>query len=264
MKISICINADTRDGFRDDATQVVNSFHGCRSEDFLIDGVLNKIKFFEGFDKEVILHVDEHNAIPKSILSRLQEITTTLIVRKHTSEHAFNDWSYHRCLSMATGDIVCHVDQDTACFTSGKGAIDRMIDMLNQYAFVSYPSHWSPRAVHDESFGSRTWASTRFFLCKRPALKLHELAECIAEPEWGYQRYGDSPRRCNWTEHFLALINNDSVYYPPINLDELTVFSWGSYRRGVLQELNNYEYNSIKSFIHSCGGIQYPVDVHVK
>lgn len=261
--ISVCINVDTRDGFQDENTAVENTFHGCRSEDFLIDGVLNKIKFFEGFNKEVIVHVDKHNPIPDSILFRLQEISDTLVVRNHTNEHAFNDWSYLRCLRLATGDLVCHVDQDTACFTSSPQPINSMIELLNHYSFVSYPSHWSPRSVHDETFGHRTWASTRFFLCKREALKFDELENCTREPNWGYEKYGDSPRRCNWLEHFLTLTNNDSCYYPSIDLENYAIFSWGSYRKGVLKELNNMDYENVKHFINSKGGISYPVDVHI-
>ena len=261
--ISICINVDTRDGFQEENTEVINSFHGCRSEDFLIDGVLNKIKFFEGFETEVILLVDEHNNIPKSILSRLQEITNTLIVRKHTSEHAFNDWNYWRCLSMANGNYVCHFDQDTVAFTSSTECIINLLDLLNNYSFVSYPSYWSPKAVEDASFGNRTWASTRFFICKRESLKLDELANCIREPEWGYRKYGDSPRRCNWTEHFLSLINNDSVFYPPMDIEKYAIFCWKNYRRGIFKELNNLSYDAIKKFISDNKGIQYPCDLAI-
>lgn len=263
MLISIVINADTREGFQNESSSAEHMFDGCKSEDFLIDGVLNKIKFFDGFDKEVILHIDRHNDVPDSVLQRLQQICDTVLIRKHTHENNFNDWNYLRALKLARGDVICHLDQDTAAFAESPASIQSMIDLLSGYSFVSYPSHWSPRAVHDESFGKRTWASTRFFLCKKEALKFDELENCIKEPNWGYEKYGDSPRRCNWLEHFLTLINNDSCYYPPMNIDQLAIFSWASYRTGILKELNNKPYPEVIEFINSNGGIQYPVDLRI-
>lgn len=257
MKISIVINADTRD----QKDEMGGMFSGVVSEDFLTHGVQNKIDFFNGFDKEVILHIDEHNPVSEELTAKLTNLSDKLIIRKHTDEHSFNDWNYCRALSMATGDFVCHVDQDTACFTSGKEYVDELINHLNVYNFVSYPSHWTPKAVHDETFGKRTWASTRFFICKRESLKLDELAECIKEPEWGYTKYGDSPRRCNWTEHFLSLINEDSVYYPPVELHKGAIFSWSKYKQGTLAILNQMPYEEIKQWIIHRGNIQYPVDV---
>lgn len=259
--LSVCINADTRDGFLEESTTMGSMFSGCRSEDFLIDGVLNKIKFFEGFDKEIILHIDKHNPIPEHVMAKLQEIVDVLLIRNHTEEHSFNDWNYLRCLGLAKGTLVCHVDQDTACFTSGKEYVKELIKNIDDYAFVSYPSHWTPRAVHDESFGRRTWASTRFFICQRESLKLDEIANCINEPEWGYEKYGDSPRRCNWTEHFLTLVNSNSCFYPPIELHKGAIFNWSAYKKGTLNLLNNIPYEEVKQWILHRGGIQYPVDV---
>lgn len=257
MKLSIVINADTRDA----KDEMGGMFSGVVSEDFLIHGVLNKINFFKGFDTETIVHIDEHNPISEELILRLTSIADKLIIRKHTDELCFNDWNYHRALSMATGDIVCHADQDTACFTSDEEYVQELISNLNVHKFVSYPSHWTPRAVHDETFGKRTWASTRFFICKKESLKLDQLAECIKEPEWGYSKYGDSPRRCNWTEHFLSLCNNDSVFYPPVELHKGAIFSWSKYKQGTLQILNEMPYEEVKQWILHRGGINYPVDV---
>jgi hypothetical protein len=261
MKISVCINVDTRDGFEGESSTAEHMFEGCRSADFLVAGVLNKMKFFDGFDKEIILHVDEHNTLPNEILCRLREITDTLVVRKHTHEISFNDWTYLRTLQLATGDIICHVDQDTACYTDSKDYVQELIDSLEGFRFVSYPSHWTPHPVHDDSFQNKFWASTRFFLCKKETLKLDELAKCIEEPEWMYAKYGDSPRRCNWTEHYLAKINDNDVYYPPIQLHRGAIFSWASYKTGTLNMLNNAAYEGVKQWIIHRGGIQYPVDV---
>lgn len=264
MNVSIVINLDSRDGFQEQQSEIGGLFSGCKSTDFFVDGILNKRYFFSGFDLEVIAYVDKHQEIPASIVDAMSGICDKIMVRAHTDEVCFNDWNYHRALSMATGDIVCHVDQDTACFTSGKSYVEELIGYLDHYKFVSYPSHWTPNPVHDESFGGLFWASTRFFLCKREDLKLDELALCIQDPEWMYAKYGDSPRRCNWTEHYLAKINSNSVLYPPVELHKGAIFSWGSYKNGTLAGLNQLTYEEVKQWVLHNNGIQYPVDIFCK
>jgi hypothetical protein len=254
VKISAVINVDTRPQ-RDSIDAM---FQGVCNLDFLVDGVKNKIKFLEGFDKEIILYVDEHLPIPYEKLLELQGITDTLIVRKHTSEPSFNDWNYIRGLQMASGDYVIHFDQDCAAFTSGKEAVQEMIDLLETYSYVSYPSHWTPNAVHDPTFNYR-WCSTRFFICKRQTLNFPEIIKCLTDYDYFCNTYKPS-RACPWVEHFLGLIANSNVYYPPINLDKLAIFSWGSYKAGTLSELNNMDYQQVKSWVAS-RGIRYPNDL---
>lgn len=261
MKISIVINCDTRDGFDSSETYANGLFSGCKSADFLTEGVLNKKLFLSGFDFETIVYVDEHKKIPHDILTKMRESVNSIFIRHHTDEPAFNDWNYYRALSMATGDIVIHFDQDTAAFCRDKTAIEKLVSHLDNYKFVSYPSPNSPNPVHDDSFGGMFWASTRFFICKRESLKLDELKKCIENPDWMYEKYGDSPRRCNWTEHFLAKINGNSVFYPPPHQD-YTIFSWGSYKSGVLGQLNNMSFDEVNSFVNQRGGIFYPCDVN--
>ncbi len=256
--LSIVINCDTRpENLNENGMS-----KGVVSRDFLDSGVFNKIQFFKGFEKEIILFIDKHEDLLLQTLSYLHTICDVVVVRKHTSEHAFNDINYISALSLARGEIVCHFDQDTACFTSGKEYIEELIGHLDNHKFVSYPSYWSPRAVHDPSFGNRTWASTRFFMCKREALKFDVLRACIEEPEWAYATFGDSPRRCNWLEHFLTLSNGDSCYYPPIELDKGSVFSWGSYEKYTLRRLNELPYSEIKQWLNS-HPIVYPNDIHI-
>lgn len=259
MKISIVINCDTRPQ-RDEFGGT--NLQGVVNEDFLTDGIFNKIKFFDGFtDKEVIVYIDQHQPLQEETLRYIRTLADTVVLRKHTDESSFNCWNYLRALQMASGDIVCHIDQDTSCFTISPQPINDMIDKLNNFAFVSYPSHWSPKPVIDDSFGHRTWASTRFFMCKKDALKFEELKNCIIDPNWGYEKYGDSPRRTNWIEHFLTLTNNDSCYYPPVNLDTNAIFSWGSYDKFILKRLNELPYDKVKEFVLQKGGINYPCDV---
>lgn len=267
--ISIVINADTRSGFMDNESTAEVMFNGTKSLDYLLDGVENKIRFFDGFEKEVILFIDQHEEIPEGVLAKIRSMVDTLVIRKHDkrfkdikSYEKFNDLNYLAALQLARGEYIAHFDQDTAAFTSSQEPINEMIKLLDQYAFVSYPSHWSPRAVYDESFGKRTWASTRFFMCKREALDFTDLMKCIEDSKWAYQKYGDSPRRCDWLEHFLSLTNNDSVYYPPFNLSNYVIFSWGKYKAGTLNTLNKMCYEEINGWLGS-HPIVYPNDIHL-
>lgn len=257
--LSVVINLDTRD---ENLKFGGVNLQGCVSDDLLTDGVYNKIKLFDSFpDKEIIVYIDQHNPLSEETLKYIRSLATTVVIRKHTNENSFNCWNYLRALQMASGDIICHIDQDTACFTSSPEPIYEMIKLLDKYAFVSYPSHWSPKPVIDESFGHRTWASTRFFMCKIEALKFGELKNCVINCDWGYEKYGDSPRRCNWLEHYLTLINNNSCYYPPMDIDRYAIFSWGSYDKYILKRLNELSYTEVKDWILSRGGVQYPCDV---
>ena len=106
-KISIVINVDSRPQ-NDKAEQM---FSGTCNWDFWVAGVLNKIKFFQEYEKEVILHGDVHENVPREKTEQLQEICDTLVLREHTNELNFNDWSYYRALSLASGDIVVHMIQ---------------------------------------------------------------------------------------------------------------------------------------------------------
>lgn len=251
--ISIVINVDTR-GERNEQTGL---FGGVVNLDFLTDGVFNKIKFFDGFDIETIVFIDEHNKVDEKTLEYLRNICDTVCIRKHTNELSFNDYNYVSALALARGTYVAHFDQDTAAFTNGRESVLYMIDLLEQYKFVSYPSMWSPKAVDDPSFGKRTWASTRFFMCKKDSLKLDEIKKMIEEPNYGYEKYGDSPRRCNWTEHFLTLCNEDSCYYPPIQTQNYTIFTWERYETYTLRRLNELPYEDICNW-HNTHPIHYP------
>ena len=258
-RLSVVINIDTRN---QNNLFGGENLKGCVNSDYWTDGIWNKVRFFDGFpDKEIIVYIDQHNEMPEETLKYIRGLADTVVIRKHTAEPSFNDWNYLRALQMASGDIVCHIDQDTACFTSSPQPIQEMIDLLEHHSFISYPSYWSPKPVIDDSFGHRTWASTRFFFCKKEALKFEELKNCLIEPNWGYEKYGDSPRRLNWTEHFLTLTNNDSCFYPPIDLDRIAIFSWGSYDSYILKRLNEFSYDQVKEFILQRGGIEYPCDV---
>jgi len=252
-KISVIINCDTRSQ-KDEQTGL---FGGVVNLDFLSDGIFNKKKFFDGFDIEVIVFIDEHNPVDEKTLSYLRTICDTVVVRKHTHENGFNDYNYLSALSLARGNYIAHFDQDTAAFTFSPEPVQELINLLEQYKFVSYPSYWSPNAVHDPSFGGRMWASTRFFMCKRETLKFDVLRNCIDEPEWAYKTFGDVPRRCNWLEHFLTLTNDNSVYYPPIQTEKLSIFTWEKYETYTLKRMNELPYEEIYKW-HNTHPIFYP------
>lgn len=256
--ISLVINCDTR--------PIQNVQHGLFSgvvnEDFLTDGIENKINFLKGFEIEVIIFIDKHLEIPEKTLEYLHSVATTLVIRKHTDEEKFNDYNYLSALFLARGEIIMHIDQDTSVFAKSREYVEELIRLLETYKFVSYPSYWSPKPVHDESFGIRTWASTRFFICKREALRFDTLIHCLKDADWAYKTFGDSPRRCNWLEHFLTLTNNDSCFYPPIEPNKGLIFSWGSYEKWTLRRLNTFPYEEVVKFIEA-HPIQYPVDVYI-
>jgi len=260
MKISIVINADTRPQ-RD--TFGGSNLMGVCNADFLIDGVLNKQKFFEGFDTETIVFIDEHDLLDERTLMKLRIITDTLVIRKHTDWNLYNDDYYIQALELARGEYIFHFDQDTAAFTSAKETITYLLNLLEQYDYVSYPSHWSPIAVHDDSF-DYVWASTRFFCCKRETLDFTEMRKWLGDYEYAYSKYPAS-RKCHWFEHCLGLLakyNGKGVYYPPMEYDKYLIFCWGRYTNGLLNELNNSGYNSVLSFVLSRSGIQYPNDLY--
>lgn len=260
--ISIVINLDSRKGFKESESTAEHMFQGCRSIDFLLDGVRNKIKFFDGFEKEVILFVDEHETIPQDVVSEMQFMCDTLVIRKHTTEPNFNDNNYLRALQLASGDIIAKFDADSTAFTSSPDHIKYLIGLLDTYQYVSYPSHWSPNAVHDPSYNYK-WVSTRFFMCKRETLNFSEIKKCLTDYEYFCNTY--KPSKINpWTEHALGLIANSSVIYPPVELDKYTVFCWNHYKSGVLGKLNNMSYEEVKNYINECTGIHYPNDVTCK
>jgi hypothetical protein len=259
MKISVVVNCDNRP---ENNNFTGSNLGGCVNDDFLIEGIKNKVAFFEGFDIETIIYLDKHKEIPYSVLRYLEERSDCFIARTHTHEPSFNDWNFIRALQMATGDIVVKIDQDTALFRNGKEYVDELLNYLNVYAYVSYPSWWTPDATHDPNYNYK-WVSTRFFMCKRETLNFHEIIKCLTDYEYFCDTY--KPSRVNpWLEHFLGLISKSSVIYPPIELDKGAIFSWGSYKQGTLQMLNNMPYEEVKKWIEEQGNIQYPNDVFVR
>lgn len=270
--MSIVINADTRSGFTENESTADTMFNGCRSIDFLVAGIENKIRFFDGFEREIILFVDEHNPIPEDVVAKIRGMVDALVIRKHNKNfgdikeyNKFNDLNYLSALQLARGVYIAHFDQDCAAFTKTPETIKKLIGHLENYDYVSYPSAWSPRAVHDPSY-DYDWVSTRFFMCKRETLDFTEIKKCLLSDEYLYGKYPASKRN-GWTEHILGLLakyNGRGVHYPPIELNDYSIFCWNKYVAGVLPKLNNMNYDEVKNYIQDCTGIHYPCDVTAK
>lgn len=256
-QLSICINVDTRSQ-RDEQTGL---FNGVVNADFLTDAIFNKVKFFEGFEKEVIVFIDEHNPVDEKTLTYLRTICDTIVIRKHTNEEKFNDWNYWSALALCRGEIVVHFDQDVAAFTSGKEAVQDLINLLDNYSYISYPSIWTPNPVVDNNY-DYWWCSTRFFMCKRETLDFTEIKKCLQDSDYLYCKYPASVRN-PWLEHILGLTakyNGKGVYYPPIQTDKLTIFTWEKYETYTLKRLNEYTYEQIYNW-HNTHPIFYPCNV---
>lgn len=259
-EISIAINCDTRSQ-KDEQTGL---FGGVVNADFLTDAIFNKIQLFNGFDIEIIVFIDEHNSVDEKTLSYLRSICDTVVIRKHSGEEKFNDWNYWSSLALCRGKYIAHFDQDTAAFTSGKEAIQEMIDLLEKYDYVSYPSHWSPNPTHDPNY-DYYWCSTRTFFCKRETLDFTEIRRCLQDSDYLYGKYPASVRN-PWTEHILALISKytgKGVYYPSIDYDKLCIWTWDNYETYTMRRLNELPYEEIKNFVISKGGIQYPNNIRL-
>jgi len=256
-----------------------------RSIDYLIDGIINKIKFLDNYEKEVIVYVDQHEILPDYVKQFLFSMIEnkrihSLVINSHREYYKdfsyypkHNDISYLQALAMARGEYIMHFDADVAAFVKDRATIDNWLQMLinDTYDYISYPSHWSPKAVDDPRYDYR-WVSTRFFMCKKDVIDYTEIDKCLRDSDYLYSKYGtENSAKSPWMEHILGLISYgenfvtpDRVYYPPIDNDKYLIFSWGSYRKGTLDKLNNMEYNSVKQFVETNGGIHYPCNVTLR
>lgn len=264
VKISIVINSDTRPGIVNHETRATGMFDGCKSVDFLIEGVKNKQKFFEGYDTETILFIDEHEQLHPSIVDELREMVDVLVIRKHTHEEHFNDFNYMAALQLARGEYIAHFDQDCAAFRGSSNVIEWHLEMCDNACFVSYPSKDSPLPVQDSSF-DHVWVSTRFFMCRKTLLHFDEMSKCVRHYNYTFSRY-PATRKCHWLEHIIGLIAKDRcnpIFYPPFDLPNYAIFCWGSYKQGTLAHLNEMPYEQVRKWIEDAGGVHYPCDINI-
>lgn len=257
-RVSLVINCDTRRGWLDDATAIKDygdqSLGGCRSVDFMLDGVRNKRAFLEGCDLETILFIDEREPLPPDVvlqLSELQqagEITKLVIEKVNHGEPRWNDRLYVRALRHATGDFVAHFDGDAAAFKrAGFPFAEQAIARL--HSGCKFVCQQTPL---DESVHGMWWASTRFFFCQRATLDLDEAIRCLTDT-YRHQKYGR--KHCPCFEHIIALIAGGGVLYPPCDNANFVVVNWVHYYRGLLAKLNALSYDDVTRYIFdTCGG----------
>lgn len=275
-KISIVINLDSRPGFMGDSSEKLGGvYSGTRSIDYFTDGVLNKIKFFDGYEKEVTVFIDIHEPLPevteKELLSMQREgIIDNLVFNKHTKTYLgmkiypkFMDINYLNAMILSRGKYLAHFDGDMAAFINDGSVISQWLGWLKtgKYDYISYPSRWSPRPVNDPDF-DYDWVSTRFFICEREIIDYTEILKCLRSNDYLYGKYGEKKRKCPWMEHILSIIGGPAkVFYPPMEPNRYALFSWGQYHSGILKKLNEMPYEKVIEYVRSCGGVGYPCDV---
>lgn len=275
--ISIAINLDSRPGFMEQSTTQGVNLDGTRSLDFFTEGVINKVKFFEGHEIETTVFIDVHDPLPKETQDWLLEqqadgIIDNLVFNRHTEKYLgeyepkWNDFNFLNAMVLTRGDYLCHMDGDAAAFINDPNVIKEWLRWLDEgrYDFICYPSRHSPDPVVDPDF-DYFWASTRFLICRREIIDYTELVKCLRDSDYLYQKYGDRKRKCPWLEHLLSLINGPAkVFYPPYQFDRYTVFCWAKYISGVWGKLNSMPYDGVLEYMKECGGISYPNDLGVK
>lgn len=251
--ISVVVNVDSRK----ENLQNREMFRGVTCSDFWVDGLINKINLFKGFDIELICFLDEHEPVDEKIFTKMRALCDTLIIRKHNKRFEdniessfYNDMNYLNALSQCRGTHIFHFDGDVAVFTENKDSINEMIRWLDDYDFISYPSHWSPLPVHDESFENNYWVSTRFFCCKRETLDLTEIIKCQLDYDYWKEKYPRS-RLCHWLEHILQSVAKKGIYYPPLQFKKFILFTWENYHKYTLQRLNNQTFEEVNKWVCS-------------
>jgi hypothetical protein len=263
LEISCVINVDTRP----ENSQNREMFNGVVDRDFLVDGIYNKVKLFDGFEKEIIVFVDEHEPIEEKTLNAMRKMCNTLIIRKHDKKFedndnffAFNDFNYINALTQARGKYIFHFDGDVSAFTIDQEPIKEIINKLEEVSFVSYPSLWSPNPVEDPSFNGHYWVSTRFFACKRSTLDFTEIIKCQLDYDYWKEKYPRA-RLCHWLEHLLCKHPND-VYYPPLQFDRFILYTWENYDKYLLQRLNNQTFEEVNNWVCS-KSFHYPNNLSI-
>ncbi len=270
--ISVIINVDSRSGSDEDTSDQSVMNKGTRSFDYLWDGVLNKIKFFRDYEHEVILYVDRHLNIPTELYEKWSAIDNlTVCISKHREYFddniylgKWNDFNILQALYLARGRYLVHFDQDVSAFRDDNcDIIDRMKRLTDTYDYISYPSRYTPDPIFN-SGGEWDYfrASSRFYFCKRSTIDFTEIEKCLRSNEYLYGKYGEKHFQCSWLEHVQGILAGPGkVLYPPMDVDNYAIFSWSSYKRGILQHLNSLPYKEINSFITNKGGISYPCDL---
>lgn len=260
-KISIVINLDTRPENLSEGEMG----KGVVSREFIMEGIHNKLKFFKGFNTELIVFIDVHEPLDAGKIQWLTLVADKVVFSKHKPWGSGNcttkpnDYNYLHALGLARGEYVVHFDMDMAAFTRDETPIWNMIMMLDEYDYVSYPSQHSPAPCHDDSF-DYWWVSTRFFMCKRTTLNIALITRCL-DDEAVLDKYFPSVKKLGWMEHVLGRTAKRGVIYPPFDLTNHAIWSWRKYIPNTYAKLNVMSYDQIGEYINKCRGIFYVCDL---
>ncbi len=251
-RIDVIINADTRQGYLSDKSTVGDfgsgSLQGVRSVDLLIEGVKNKMNFFEGYDTRCVLIIDEHEKLSDALFMEISSLVKSygnnskLIVR--TFDHIswkWNDKLYIESLKQATGDYVVHFDNDCCAYKNPEFDIVKgYMELLDTgYKYICQP--WD--RVGDEMY----WASTRFFICKRETLDWN-----LIESNLYINPLQGKNNPC--LEHTTGILaGEEKVLYPPRDDENYIIFCWASYFSGLMKHLNNIPYEEVIKYLKDCG-----------
>ena len=251
MIISVVINTDTRQGYLSKENTVgdfgVGSLQGVRSKDLLTDGIRQKIKYFDGYQIQLILFIDVHEPISKELMGEMKEIVfacgndSKIITKPHSkNRHRWNDWLYIDALKEATGAYVVHFDQDCNAYKKeGSNIVESYFAYLNAGSkYVCQP--WD--GVGDPMYH----ASTRFFICKRETLNFADIESSLVTPFRG--------KHNPCLEFSLGILAGEgTVLYPSRNDDDYIIFSWAKYHVGLIKYLNEKPYDEVINYIRDCG-----------
>lgn len=246
-KLCVIHNVDTRIGHLDLETRIFDRgdgmLPGCRSLDFLTEGIRNKVRFFDNansnYEVEHIVVIDEVQPVPDFLPLFINNTPTKknhsikVVVRKFDkSKTRWNDHLYIESLRLAPDcDYIAHFDQDTAAFAAKNfdpleffvwGGLDFM-----GVTYVSVPY----KHQHPESYDLMKLASTRFFLCERESLNLDEAEKCVQDIQYAHKYYRhlnrNAGRRLPCLEHVLGyMAGENSVCYPTWNPALFMIFCW--------------------------------------
>ena len=258
--ISVVINSDTRQGYKDEDTKVGkfnhNPLNGTRSVDFLVEGLKNKMNYFRGYPCQCIMYIDRHEEIDSEVW---QEILDTVMSYGNNSKLVFKEHQRSRgrwydyitleALKLATGDYVVHMDNDSNAFRSDESdIIEKYIKWLDEgYKYVCSPVPEGHRGFF--------WATTQFFICKRETLNFAEIERCFANDYLAnnYGRISYDPYPC-CLEHTIGLmVREGEVLYPTREDDSYAIFCWWEYKKGLLKKLNEMPYKKAFEYIKTCG-----------
>lgn len=280
-KIGIVINLDTRPGYTDEkAFCGMDGGGGCRSTDFFIDNVLNKIAFFRGYDIEVTLYVHVIEDVTFELWNDIKKMLDAGIIHNLAFNRdtrtfmgkqirQYHDTMYLNALMLSRSKYVAHFDADGGAYRRDDcDIVDRLIQWVDsgQYDIISYPSFHSPMEGSGQCLAGAPeylWASTRFFFCKREFIDYNEFVKCFDDNYWIAKHKGKPYRYPNVTEQILGFMAGPKrTLYPPKNLAEFMIFSWHQYYKDVIGTLNKKTYTEVHDFImNKCGGINGPCDV---